>query len=210
MSLTHVTHFGPPGESMSDAELTPQQRLELMRFVREAARSHLAGRNPPQPPAVLDNVAYGGLFVTVRKAGRLRGCMGRLTGRGPFSQAILEVVELCLHDPRFTTIPITAGDLAGAEFEVSVMTAPTPALDVGELVAGRHGVIISQGSRSGCFLPQVATERGWDLETFLSECCIHKAGLPANAWREPATRIESFEVEVIREGGENSGLTEGK
>lgn len=193
---------------MQHSELTKEQRRELTRFVREAARRHLAGLGSPAGPAFMDELAYGGLFVTIRKAGRLRGCMGRLTGGGSFARALGEVVKLSLHDPRFVTIPLTTGDLAGAKFEVSILSTPRPVADASGLVVGRHGVVISQGSHTGCFLPQVATERGWDLETFLSECCVHKAGLPANAWRDPATRIESFEVEVIGEVTPDGTLAE--
>lgn len=70
------------------------------------------------------------------------------------------------------------------------------------ITPGVHGVIIHRGGQSGCFLPKVAAMQRWDAETFLSQCCVQKAGLPADAWREPQTRVLLFTVEEFRESDE--------
>jgi uncharacterized protein (TIGR00296 family) len=62
-----------------------------------------------------------------------------------------------------------------------------------------HGVVIRRGFSSGVYLPQVATETGWSKEEFLSSLCAHKAGLPPNAWRDPATDLYVFTAEVFGE-----------
>ena len=62
-----------------------------------------------------------------------------------------------------------------------------------------HGVMIRRGSRSGVFLPQVADETGWSKNEFLSSLCSHKAGLPPDAWKDPATDIYVFTAEVFGE-----------
>jgi uncharacterized protein (TIGR00296 family) len=62
---------------------------------------------------------------------------------------------------------------------------------------GVDGIYIKSGSLSGCFLPQVATETGWNKEEFLSYCCSHKAGLPADAWKQPDTEVYLFTAEVF-------------
>ena len=67
-----------------------------------------------------------------------------------------------------------------------------------EIVLGKHGVILSRGTRRSVYLPQVATDTGWDLATFLSNLS-RKAGLPMDAWRQPATRFDVFTAEVFGE-----------
>ena len=62
---------------------------------------------------------------------------------------------------------------------------------------GVDGIYIKKGFSSGCFLPQVATEAGWDKEEFLSYCCSHKAGLSADAWKDPQTEVYLFTAEVF-------------
>ena len=63
---------------------------------------------------------------------------------------------------------------------------------------GRHGLLVERDRLRGLLLPQVATEWGWDRETFLAQTC-HKAGLPQDAWRHGA-KIWRFEAEVFGEG----------
>jgi len=81
---------------------------------------------------------------------------------------------------------------------VSILTEPREVESPGEVIPGRHGLIIAQDSQKGLLLPQTATEYGWDRETFLAHAC-RKAGLPADAWRRGA-RIEIFEAQVVQAG----------
>jgi AmmeMemoRadiSam system protein A len=105
-------------------------------------------------------------------------------------------VAAALEDPRFP--PVTLRELPGLRIEISALTVPEPA-DAERVEVGRHGLIVTRGSRKGLLLPQVASEWGWDRAQFLSQTC-RKAGLPAEAWREPGTLVEWFEAEVWGEG----------
>ena len=62
---------------------------------------------------------------------------------------------------------------------------------------GVDGIYIKSGSASGCFLPQVAKEAGWDKEEFLSYCCAHKAGLKPDAWKDKETEVYLFTADVF-------------
>jgi uncharacterized protein (TIGR00296 family) len=66
------------------------------------------------------------------------------------------------------------------------------------------GVIVRSGFRSGVYLPQVATETGWNKEEFLTSLCAHKAGLAPEAWKDPATELYTFTAEVFGEGGKGN------
>jgi len=61
---------------------------------------------------------------------------------------------------------------------------------------GKHGLIIKRGYNQGLLLPQVATDYGWDRETFLEHTCL-KAGLPRDAWRDKNTEIQIFSAQVF-------------
>jgi AmmeMemoRadiSam system protein A len=105
-------------------------------------------------------------------------------------------VSAALRDPRFP--PVRPDELESLHLEISVMSPIVPVTNVEEIEVGRDGLIISRGGAAGLLLPQVASEYGWDRETFLSQTC-RKAGLPADAWRAPGTRIERFSAEVFSE-----------
>jgi uncharacterized protein (TIGR00296 family) len=132
--------------------------------------------------------------------------MGTLTAPGPFSGALADVTRSSLRDPRFTHGPITIEELSDIDIEVSILGPVSQVDDPSGLQAGKHGVVVSQGGRSGCFLPHVAVENGWTIEQFLTECCRQKAGLAADAWRDRQTRIEAFEVEVLAEQRAAAGM----
>jgi uncharacterized protein (TIGR00296 family) len=68
-----------------------------------------------------------------------------------------------------------------------------------EIVMGTHGVLVKKGFYQGIFLPQVATETGWDKETFLGHLCRDKAGLPADAWKDKGTELQIFTADIFEE-----------
>jgi len=126
----------------------------------------------------------GGAFVTLKRDGELRGCIGYILPREPLYLAVLENGDnAARRDPRFT--PVTRDELAGLSVEVSVLTPPRPIAGYEEFEVGRQGVILSKSGRSAVFLPEVATEQGWDRAETLSHLAL-KAGLPSDAWRSGA------------------------
>jgi AmmeMemoRadiSam system protein A len=143
---------------------------------------------------------HGGVFVTLHKFKRLRGCMGTLDTTRPVGEAVRHAaVSAALHDPRFP--PVGVAELPDLVIEVSILSPPWPMRSLEELELGRHGVLVRCGLRQGLFLPQVATEHRLDREALLSRCCSEKAGLPPEAWRDPDTDVLLFTTEVFAEGG---------
>ncbi len=137
-----------------------------------------------------------GAFVTLNKRGQLRGCIGNIISARPLITTVADMTEAAaLHDPRFN--PVQPSELKDITFEISVLTPIRTVKDVKEIVIGRDGIIITRGYNRGLLLPQVATEYGWDLQTFLEQTC-RKAGLPASAWKEKGTTIEVFSAEVFQ------------
>jgi AmmeMemoRadiSam system protein A len=191
--------MGPPDGAAAGPILAPAQGLKLIELARAAIAAALAGRQPPVPPAEAFLYEARGVFVTLRGGQDLRGCIGYPLPVKPLGLAVIETaVAAACNDPRFE--PLRARELAVITIEVSVLSVPRAASEPLAIEPGRHGLIVTQGARRGLLLPQVASEHGWDAETFLSQTCL-KAGLEPDAWRRGA-RFEIFEAQVFEEGVE--------
>ncbi|MFO7907158.1 MAG: AMMECR1 domain-containing protein [Pirellulaceae bacterium] len=103
--------------------------------------------------------------------------------------------------PRFA--PLSNTELPKIDIEISVLTPARPIASPDEFIPGRHGIILKKGISKAVFLPQVATEQGWDRETTLTHLAL-KAGLGPNEWRRGA-EFEVFEAIVFSEEDEDSG-----
>jgi uncharacterized protein len=179
--------------------LSDAARAGLLALARGTLEAHFRGEPPPRLASDRAET-FGdprGLFVTLRRGGDLRGCIGTLAPTGDLTRVIAEyALRAAFEDPRFP--PLRAEELADCEIEVSVLTAPQPLEKPGDLEIGRDGLILELGGRRGLLLPQVATEWGFDRERFLAEVA-RKAGLLPEAWRDPAARVFTFRAEVFSE-----------
>ncbi|HVG25317.1 MAG TPA: AmmeMemoRadiSam system protein A [Thermoanaerobaculia bacterium] len=180
--------------------LNPEQRQTLLSIARRSIEATLDGHRPELDPSQFDETLrrMAGAFVSLHtKDGDLRGCIGSIQAVGPLYEAVSSsAVNAAFRDPRF--FPVRREELANIHIEISVMSPIERVADVAEIEVGRDGLIISRGSRAGLLLPQVATNYGWDRETFLRQTCV-KAGLPPESWRLPECRIERFSAEVFAE-----------
>ena len=182
-----------------DTYLTPEERQELLRVARDGLEAAVAGRPPDVHPAERTGhlAEPGACFVTLYEGGELRGCIGGLEARMPLSDCVRAMAEAAaLRDPRFH--PVAPAELPGIDLSLSVLTPLRRIDDPRHLEPGVHGLVVSRGHARGVLLPQVAAERDWDRETFLAQTC-RKAGLPEDAWRDPATTLEVFTAEVFAE-----------
>ncbi len=173
------------------------ERQRLLTLARRALEARVGGQPAPAPEqgGVLDEPL--GAFVTIRRHGELRGCLGRIAPDAPLAETVADLsASVSNSDPRFS--PVAPTELDDIDVEISVLTPEREVHSIAEIEPGRHGLIVEQGHRRGLLLPQVATEQGWDAETFVAQTC-RKAGLPADAWRNGA-RIFVFEADVFREG----------
>lgn len=196
----------PPSETLAKAHnasatsLTIDQKKRLLQIATETVHAYVStGKAPEVKETDPRLMKEEGAFVTIHKAGRLRGCIGNIIGRQALYLTVRDVaISSATEDPRFS--PLTKEELDQIEVEISVLSKPRVITDVGEIVLGQHGVIVSQGPfHQGVFLPQVATETGWSKEEFLSQLCSQKAGLAPDAWKSPKTKIEIFSADVFSE-----------
>jgi AmmeMemoRadiSam system protein A len=176
------------------------QRKELLTFARATITAHLSGQSPPAAPKLEPATSKcSGAFVTLHNRGRLRGCIGRFADDVDVVGTVREMAMAALGDPRFLGEPVTAAELPELDVEISVLSPMKRTTDPLSLELGAHGVLIRHGARSGCFLPQVATEQRWTKEQFLSYCCAHKAGLTPDAWKDPNTEVYLYTADVFGE-----------
>ena len=174
-----------------------EHRIALLQIARQAIILAVQSFEPLiiQPPeGVLAERA--GAFVTLRRAGRLRGCVGQID---PID-ALVNVVAHCamsaaLADPRFE--PLRPADLPPIEIEISVLSAPKP-IRPEEIECGTHGLMVVNGTKRSVLLPQVAFDYRWSAERFLTETCL-KGGMVSDAWKAPATSVYGFTAEVFSE-----------
>lgn len=175
--------------------LTDLQKHALVDLARRAIAAQITGSSKPAWLAV-ELPDASGVFVTIKRRGELRGCLGTLQcDRGLAGEVARCAADSATEDPRFP--PVAADELAELSVEVSVL-GPLESIDArdpGAITIGRHGLVAEQGSRRGLLLPQVATEWGWTTDEFLRQTCI-KAGLPGDAW-EHGARILRFDAEVF-------------
>lgn len=179
--------------------LNEQQRRQLLQLARTSIESALAGRDVPLREADFDDALRrpAGAFVTLTKDGDLRGCIGSIRAVEPLFRAVASsAFNAAFRDPRF--YPVRKDEMSTIEVEISVMGPIEAVKAIDEIEVGRDGLIVSRGRYAGLLLPQVATDYGWDRQTFLSQTCI-KAGLEPGAWRSEQTRIEKFSAEVFGE-----------
>lgn len=180
--------------------LSEEQRHQLLKVARTSIETALDGRPPELSADHYDDALRrpAGAFVTLRtRQGDLRGCIGSIRALEPMFKAVASsAVSAAFRDPRF--LPVERTELTELELEISVMGPIETVVDIAEIEVGRDGLIISQGRFAGLLLPQVATEFGWDRETFLDQTCL-KAGLSRGSWRMAETRIEKFAAEVFGE-----------
>jgi AmmeMemoRadiSam system protein A len=181
--------------------LAVEDRRALGRIVRRSLAAALSGVNyQPAPEEGAGPALAGrrGCFVTLKKEGALRGCLGCFGSDAPLYLTVAAYARhSALDDHRFAGNRLRPIDLPRVDVEVSVLTPLAPCRDPEGITLGTHGIQASLGGRSGCFLPQVATETGWSVEEFWGHCCRDKAGLSWDAWRRPETVLMTFTAEVF-------------
>jgi len=144
-------------------------KMTLLAIAKRTVAAVIAGK--PVPKGGCDDAVLNeprGCFVTLKNGDELRGCIGQFEA---------ELPELFI--------------------EISALTPMQKTDDPMSLRLGIDGIYITDGVRSGCFLPQVADETGWDTEEFLGYCCTHKAGLPWDAWKKKGVEVYLFSAEVF-------------
>jgi len=185
-------------EKEGTMELTKEEKITLLNIARKTLEDFLKDKKRPHFEVDSDRLKEKrAVFVTLKKLGELRGCIGRIVADTPLYETVSKVaIDSALNDPRFR--PVMYEELKDIEIEISVMTPFEKIEGLEEIEVGKHGLMIKKGFYSGLLLPQVPTEYGWDKKTYLEHLC-YKAGLESNAYKDKDTIIYKFSAEVFSE-----------
>jgi len=174
--------------------LNEKKQSELLQFAKDTIESRL---NKNTLPVFLEKtqslMEIRGVFVTLKKHGQLRGCIGNIVGVYPLIEGISKMAQAAaFEDPRFP--PLEKEEFPNIKVEISVLTVPKKINSIDEIVVGKHGLIIKKGFYQGVLLPQVPIEQGWDRDAYLVGIS-RKAGLPPDGWKD--ADLSTFEAQVF-------------
>lgn len=176
--------------------LTVQQKQKLLALAKRTVDAHVRGKKLPSiatDDPVLEG--KGASFVTLKKNGRLRGCIGHITAAEPLIENVRNMaVSASSSDPRFP--PVRPDELKDIHVEVSVLTPPQLLDNPLDVKVGTDGLIIQKGFNRGVLLPQVPTEQGWNKDEYLRGIC-RKAGMEPACWK--TAKLEKFQAIVFGE-----------
>jgi AmmeMemoRadiSam system protein A len=167
-------------------ELTQDERQALLKLARQAIAVELGAdehSSPGEQPRAL--AQRRGVFVTLTRAGALRGCIGTLESDQPMVDSVPDCARgAAFRDPRFA--PLVRTELEQVCVEISVLTEPEPLAVASRkelleaLRPGIDGLLIEEDLQRATFLPQV-----WEQLAGPDQFLAHlfaKAGLPGNYW----------------------------
>jgi len=177
--------------------LTEKEKQELLALARKTIIEYVQHKRTPEP--ALNNPrlqANGATFVTINRNHHLRGCVGNVQPVMPLGRSVTRnAVAASSEDQRFP--PMTPGELADMEVEITVLSPLEPLSDVKDIRIGMHGLYLVKGRNAGIFLPQVPVEQGWDLTAYLEQLGL-KAGLAKDAWKDKDARLFIFTADIIK------------
>jgi AmmeMemoRadiSam system protein A len=171
-------------------------RLALEKAIKE--KQQLLYDKKSLPSALL---VTGACFVTLKKDGQLRGCIGSLTAHQPLVADVIEhTIQAALSDPRFP--PTIESEIPKITIHISVLTPPEALYFsseqhcIDQLRPGIDGLILADRGHRGTFLPSVWDELP-EPKDFL-EHLKNKAGFPKNYWSDTLT-VHRYQAQYFSE-----------
>ncbi len=136
-------------------------------------------------------------FVTLKKDGKLRGCMGHTYPRNILPFEVEQAAKLAAsRDFRFDTV--LESELDSIKVEITILSRFKRIFNPNDIIIGKHGVYLRKGNQSGLFLPNVPIEHNWNLTELLENLC-RKANIPKDVINHPATELFIFNALKITE-----------
>ncbi len=174
---------------------TDREKKELLELARNTIISHVKGHKAAEVLPYDQRLrANSATFVTIKRNGKLRGCIGNIMPVIPLYKSVISnAVSASSRDPRFP--PMTEAELKDMEVELTILSPLEPLENINEIIVGKHGLYLTNGNASSVFLPQVPVEQQWDLNAYLENLSL-KANLPKDAWK--TSKLSIFTADIIR------------
>jgi len=192
---------GAEGRTMEEGiSFTNEEKKTLFKIARKSIKAALEKQSIPQFDISDEHLTLKrGVFVTLTNHGRLRGCIGHFGADMELWEIVSKIaVAAATQDYRFAYDPVTAEEMADIDIKISILSPLRKIDSIDEIEVGTHGIWIKQGMQSGTYLPEVATEMGWNRDEFLRHCAVEKAGLNPNTWQDDA-EIYIYSSQVLSE-----------
>jgi MEMO1 family protein len=172
------------------AGLIVKKLSPLVKLAKEALETYVRERKVLQPVNLTPEMKeQSGVFVCIKKAGELRGCIGTFepSQDNVAKEIVANAISTASHDPRFE--PVHAGELKDLDYTVDVLTHPESIESPTQLDPRKYGVIVEAGYRRGLLLPDL---EGVDSVDYQIQICRQKAGI------EPDEPVKLYRFEVKR------------
>lgn len=185
---------------LEEIPFSEEEKEKLFKIARKSIecalkREKLPGFSVKEPNLLVKC----GVFVTLENRGRLRGCIGHFEPNFPLCEIVSQMaIASATQDYRFAYNPVTLKEMDEIDIKISILSEMKKVDSVEEIEVGKHGIWIKQGTQGGTYLPEVATEMGWNRIEFLEHCCAEKAGLPKDAWKKGA-EIYIYSSQILDE-----------
>lgn len=198
LHLNCTSNIGESSEILEKYMDEKKKRFEEMRkdedayvgLARLTLESFINGDSQPDmpddlPSEMLENRA--GVFVSLKKHGELRGCIGTIspTTNSIAQEIVQNAVSAGTGDPRF--FPVESDELDELQYSVDVLRAPEAIEDTNQLDVKKYGVIVRSGRKSGLLLPNL---EGVDTVEEQLDIVLQKAGIS----KGESYKMERFEV----------------
>lgn len=163
----------------------------LVKLAKDTVETFINKRKKLSPPAgtIPEMQERAGVFVSIKKKGELRGCIGTfLPAHDTVAEEIIEnAISAATRDPRF--VPIDPAEAKDLEYSVDILSEPEKVESPAELNPKSYGIIVKSGERRGLLLPDLD---GVDTVKEQIRIASMKAGISKNE------KIELFRFEVKR------------
>lgn len=177
-------------------EYSKEDGVKLLKLARNAIEQEFNSEIKPEELEGKQFFQARGVFVTLAKNKKLRGCIGLPYPLKSVKEAVIEAAKsAAFSDPRFPNL--TEKELKDIKIEISILTNPVKCKPE-EIKVGRDGLICEYVGYSGLLLPQVAVEHKMSRLEFLEAVC-QKAGLPRDSWQKSGFNLKRFSCEIFSE-----------
>lgn len=158
-----------------DAESKKTEMHPVVQLAKETVECFtLEGKLPQLKETCQEMKERAGVFVSLKKRGQLRGCIGTFepTQENVAQEIMQNAVSSATRDPRFP--PVSSEELPYLDYSVDILTEPEPVEDRNKLDPRKYGVIVESRGRRGLLLPDI---EGVDTVEQQIEICCYKAGI---------------------------------
>jgi len=173
-------------------EPTPEHKKlhPLAQLAKDTVESYVKSGDKVTPRELTPEMKErAGVFVSIKKTGMLRGCIGTFEPRqsNVAEEIMNNAVSSATQDPRFP--PVIPSELPYLSYSVDVLTRPEPVESASQLDPKKYGAIVESGRRRGLLLPDL---EGVDTVEEQIDICRQKAGIP------PQEPIKLYRFQVKR------------